>query len=87
MKSIMLAIAALTVLAACKPTEEEKQKLEKALPPGCVAHDIGKYGSINQLVIIECSGRNVTAAYSSDSRTTGKTTTKYQAAVFVIEGK
>ena len=85
MKKFMLAAAALIVLAACKPTEEEKQNLEKALPEGCVAHDIGKYGEINRLVIIECTGRNVTATYSSDTRSNGKTSSKYQAAVFVIE--
>lgn len=87
MKKIVLAMAALTALAACEPTEEQKQNLKKALPEGCVAHDIGRYGEINRLVIIECNGRKVSAAYSSDTRSSGKTSSKYQAAVFVIEGK
>jgi hypothetical protein len=86
MKKIAMACAALLILAACEPTEEEKQNLKKSLPEGCVAHDIGKYGEINRLVIIECTGKNVTATYSSDTRSNGKTSSKYQSAVFVIEG-
>lgn len=86
MKKFMLAAAALVVLAACKPTEEEKQNLQKALPEGCVAHEVGSYGSIDQLLIIECTGRHVTSTYSYMHQQHGKTSETDRAAVFVIEG-
>lgn len=86
MKKLILAATALVLLAACQPTEEEKQNLKKALPEGCVAHDVGSYGSIDQLIIIECTGRKVTASYSYMHQQNGKTSETDRAEVFVIEG-
>lgn len=86
MKMIAIASLSLLLLAACEPTEEQKTKLKNALPKGCVAHEIGSYGSIDQLIIIECTGREVTAAYTYMRQSNGKTTETDRAAVFVIEG-
>jgi len=86
MKKIAIAAAALLILAACQPTEEEKQNLQKALPEGCVAHEVGSYGSIDQLLIIECTARHVTSTYSYMHQQHGKTSETDRAAVFVIEG-
>lgn len=86
MKKIILASAALLVLVACEPTEEEQQNLRNALPEGCVAHEVGSYGSIDQLLIIECTARHVTSTYSYMHQQHGKTSETDRAAVFVIEG-
>lgn len=86
MNKIVLACAALLVLAACEPTEEERRNLKNALPDGCVAHEVGSYGSIDQLLIIECTGRHVTSNYSYMHQQHGKTSETDRAAVFVIEG-
>lgn len=55
MKFIVLALATL-VLAACDPTPEQQAKVRAALPPGCTVQDVGEYGSINHLVIVNCIG-------------------------------
>ena len=86
MKKIALATVALLILTACQPTDEEKQNLKNALPEGCVAHEVGSYGSIDQLLIIECTGRHVTSTYSYMHQQHGKTSETDRAAVFVIEG-
>lgn len=84
MNRTLFAISAVLVLAACEPSEEEKGNLKKALPEGCVAHDIGSYGSIDNLLIIECEGRRVTTTYSHMFRQNGKVSETDRAAVFVI---
>ena len=84
MNRALFAICAVLVLTACKPSEEEKGNLKKALPEGCVAHDIGSYGSIDNLLIVECEGRRVTTTYSHMHQQHGKTSETDRAAVFVI---
>ena len=84
MKMIAAALSTVLVLAACEPTEEEKGKLKNALPDGCVAHDIGSYGTIDNLIIIECEGRRVTTTYSHMYQQNGKVSETDRTAVFVI---
>lgn len=92
---IYIIIAAFLVLLACAiyysfvrydgPSPEEIQNLENALPDGCVSHDIGSYGKIDNLVIIECNDRKVSAAYTYMQETRGKSTEIDRAATFVIQ--
>lgn len=82
MKKIL--IIGLLFLAACKPTEEEKQNLMNALPEGCVVNDIGSYGSIDNLIIITCDGRQVEATHTRMLQQNGRSSETDQASVFVI---
>ncbi len=66
------------------PSQEEIQNLENVLPKDCVAHDIGSYGKIDNLVIIECAGRQVSAAYTYMYESHGKSSETDRAATFVI---
>lgn len=66
------------------PTQEERQNLERALPKGCVAHDIGSYGRIDNLIVIECEDRTVTTSYTYMHEQHGKTSETDRSAVFVI---
>ena len=84
MKKFAILGLALVALASCKPTEEQKQRLNETLPDGCVVHDIGSYGSINRMVIVVCDGRNVTSTATTESRSNGRTTSTFTSATFVI---
>ena len=84
MKNLALIGLAALLLAACEPTEEEKAKLKGTLPEGCTAHDIGSYGEIDNLIIVECTGQMVTSSYSYLHQQNGKASEVDQAAVFVI---
>lgn len=86
MKHLILLGATAMMLAACEPTEEQKAKLKGALPDGCVVHDIGSYGEIDNLIIVECSGHTVTSSYSYLHQQNGKASEVDQSAVFVIGG-
>ncbi len=66
------------------PSQEEIQNLERALPEGCVAHDVGSYGRIDNLIVIECEGRAVTTTYTYMHQQHGKTSETDRSAVFVI---
>jgi hypothetical protein len=66
------------------PTPEEVERLKNALPAGCVAHDIGSYGKIDNLVIIECEDRDVSASYTYMHESHGKSSETDRAAVYVI---
>lgn len=80
-----LAFISILALAACDdPTPEQRTKLKQALPDGCEVIEVGQYGSIDQLIIIDCNGRDVTASYSYMSQSNGKTTEIDRAAVYVI---
>ncbi len=66
------------------PSAEEVQKLEQALPDGCVAHDVGSYGRIDNLLVIECDGRTVTTTYTYMHEQHGKSSETDRSAAFVI---
>jgi len=73
-------------LAACyEPTPEQQQKLKQSLPEGCTVIEVGQYGSIDSLIIIECEGRRVTASYTYMHQQNGKTSETDRSAVYVIQ--
>lgn len=67
------------------PTQEEIQNLERALPEGCVAHDVGSYGKIDKLIIVECESKKVTSTFGYMREQNGKATEVDLSAVFVID--
>jgi hypothetical protein len=68
MKRIILVALAGIALAACEPTPEQKLKLERSLPPGCAIHDVGEYGPVRHLVIVECQGRRSLTLHHNENR-------------------
>lgn len=85
MLKITALIATVLLLAACEPTEEEKTNLRAVLPEGCVIHDVGSYGSLEQLLVIVCDGRNVTNTGFYVTRSNGKQTYTDAYATVTIE--
>jgi hypothetical protein len=69
---------------AAIPSPQEIMNLENALPDGCIATDIGSYGTIDNMVIIVCDGRHVDASYTYMHQSHGKTSETDRSAVFVI---
>ena len=67
------------------PSPEEIQNLRNALPEGCVAHDVGTYGKIDNMVVIECAGKDVTASYTYMYERHGKTSETDRAVTYVIQ--
>lgn len=61
MRYIIAAIALLS-LAACDPTEEEKNNVRNKLPSGCYLTDLGTYGEIRRLIVVTCDNRKTTTA-------------------------
>ncbi len=49
-----LLTASLLLLAACETEEEQRGRIEKALPEGCHMIDLGSYRTIDHLVMIDC---------------------------------
>lgn len=70
---------------AAIPTQEEIQNLDRALPEGCIAHDVGSYGKIDKLIIVECEGSRVTSSIGYMREQNGKATEVDLSAVFVID--
>lgn len=69
---------------AAIPSPQEIYNLERALPEGCTATDIGSYGKIDNMVIISCDDRRVDASYTYMYERHGKTSETDRAAVFVV---
>ena len=81
-----IAAASLLFLVACDdPTPEQQQKLKQSLPAECELIDIGQYGSIDNLIIINCDGRSVTASYTYMHQQNGKVAETDRSAVYVIQ--
>lgn len=79
------ALIALLFLAACDdPTPEQQQKLKEALPEGCTFTDVGRYGSIDNLIIVTCDGRLTEITQTHKSQSNGKTTETDNSAVVFI---
>ena len=55
-----MVLIALLVLAGCEDRAVQKERIEKELPPDCSMTDLGEYGYISNLVVIQCDGRPTT---------------------------
>lgn len=53
----VVAIVALLFLTACEPSAEEQRRVTQQLPPGCTVQDVGSYGDVSHLIIVDCAGR------------------------------
>lgn len=67
------------------PSPQEIQNLQNALPEGCTSHDIGSYGKIDNLVIIECGDHKVSASYTYMYESHGKSSEVDRATTYVIQ--
>ncbi len=77
----VLAASALLLLAACTPSPEQVLKVKSVLPSGCVVHDAGSYGSIDQLVVVVCDDRKTVSTNTYERH--GKT--HRTSAVFAVQ--
>lgn len=75
MSKVVLAAAAVTILSACGPTDEQRARVRAALPPGCQIVDLGTYGNIESMVALICDGRQTTSLNVEDGH--GKTSDRY----------
>ena len=82
---IAAALLLVAFVAGCKPTAEEMNRVQGALPEGCTIIDLGKYGEIDRLVMIRCAGYDTVSTNTVESRRTGKTTTSYQSVAFTFD--
>jgi len=65
MKKLLL--IAVLALSGCLE-EEHRRELEtinRQLPDGCVAADVGSYGNINYVLVVVCEGRDTTSTNTS----------------------
>ena len=83
--ALMLGTALYLDAQAAIPTQEEIDNLNRALPEGCVVHDVGSYGRIDRLLIIDCEGKQVTSTYGYMRQQNGKTTEVDFSTTFVIK--
>jgi hypothetical protein len=72
-------------LAGCETSEEEKNRVEEALPEGCVLIDLGQYGNIDALVMITCEGRKTTSVNILEHTAAARSAATDRAVTFVIE--
>ena len=65
MKKLLL--IAVLALSGCLE-EEHRRELEtinRQLPDGCVAADVGSYGNISYVLVVVCKGRDTTSTNTS----------------------
>ena len=72
-------------LQSAIPTQEEIKNLNESLPSGCTFHDVGSYGVIDRLIIVECEDRKVTSSYGYMRQQNGKLTEVDLSAAIVID--
>ena len=53
-------IAALVLLVGCVDKAEERKKIEKLLPSGCIFQDLGEYGEFDSVIVIICESKTTT---------------------------
>lgn len=82
--ALLCAGAAAVLLTACDPTDEQRARAHNALPAGCRLIDIGSYGDIKSLVVVNCDGARTTSSNFSWTQPAGKTVTTVQGAALVI---
>ncbi|MGA0540691.1 lipoprotein [Neotabrizicola sp. VNH66] len=74
MKRIITALSAALFLAACETEEEQRDRINRTMPDGCVMSDLGEYKEIDRLIVIQCDGRKTTTTVGTDIHHSGKFT-------------
>jgi len=54
-----------------EPTSTQLNKINSQLPEGCVFKDLGEYGTVDSVVMVDCKHRDTTTTTSYDRH--GKT--------------
>lgn len=74
-KTSMIVAAAMCLgLSACEPTSEDNARVKRMLPPGCEIMNLGQWGNISQLVVVNCAGHSARATHWRQSA--GKTSSE-----------
>lgn len=70
----VLGLAAL-LLAGCGPESKEEQgaRIKSSLPSGCEIKSLGRYGGIDDLIVVFCDGQRTTSVNYTESHYAGKT--------------
>ena len=59
------------LLAACDPTPEQQAAVRSGMPAGCSIRNLGRYGDIDNLVVVFCDGRRASITQYTEQH--GKT--------------
>lgn len=51
-KFVVVGVLALALAGCFEPTPEQIQNVNENLPEGCTLHDLGRYGQIDNLVVV-----------------------------------
>lgn len=57
MKKLLFIIPLALALAGCETQQEQQDRVESLLPPGCQIKEIGSYGGADHVVVVWCTGR------------------------------
>jgi hypothetical protein len=80
----MFAVMLLALASCDDPRPEQRARFESALPEGCEIIDLGRYGSIDEMVAIVCDGRQTVTTETRNVRSSGKVTTTDRLSVFWV---
>lgn len=73
-------------LAACgEPTAEQIARVNAALPEGCTLTDLGSYGSVQHLIVVNCVDRTVHTSTAQYIKSYGKTSASVAEVTVTLE--
>lgn len=77
---IIAAVGAVLLLAGCESQEQQFKRIENNLPNGCKITDLGEYGRIDNVLVIQCGNQTTTTSTQGKFDSASKTT-KYRSTV------
>lgn len=65
-------LCAALFLAGCETKEDQGARINQALPSGCSIKSLGKYGGVDDVVVVFCNSRTTTTTNYTESHSAGK---------------